>query len=232
METFITQSAIAIVSLVVGTLLGQAIARYMYRPKVIIRYKNIMPLVATDGVFWAIEIANLGKSVARNCIGTITLRNVTEKDIVPIYDADPDESLPEYPEEKLDIEYPREQILADDSFRRVSNTATAWARLGNPFQMNINPGMSEQLDLCKVHYSKKGIYALFPSEFGWRRLRLRTNKEHILGRIMICPENDFPTPINFEIRLNTENGPLLEIHKLSFIERLIKTFRKEYYYFE
>ena len=232
MDAFFSQSATAIVSLVVGTLLGQAIARFMYRPKVIIRYKNITPLVALDGVFWAIEIANLGKSAAKSCIGTITLKNVTKDDIMAPQTADPDESLPEYPEEKLDMEYPRLQILKEKSFRRVSNNAVAWARLGNPYQMDINPGMSEQLDLCKVHFGKNGTYAVFPSEFGWRRLRLRTSKNHIKGRIMICPENDFPTPINFDLKLDKDGEPRLKISRLNVLERFNKAFRKEHYYFE
>jgi hypothetical protein len=42
-------------------------------------------------------------------------------------------------------------------------------------------------------------YFVFPSEKGWQRLRLRMWARSLEGQIRICPANEFPTVLDFQI---------------------------------
>ena len=221
----------AFVSLLIGTLLGKEITRYLYKPKVFIRYKNLSPLTTEDGCFWSIKVANLGRTVAKDCIGTITLLDMDRSKLMDVSEADSLESLPEYKEENITLDFPRFQIMSPATFRLIESEPLCWAELGNPQRLDINPGMTQQLDVCKIHFGKVGNYIIFPSEHGWRKIRIRTKIRNIKGRIMICPSNEFPTPINFRIVLDEQGQPVFRAETLKFREKVCKKLFPGKYYF-
>lgn len=188
-----------LLSLIIGTLLGGEITRYFYKPKVVIRYKDMTPLELTSGTFWSIRVENRGRTVATDCIGLITINNISIEDIVDQNDADGDENLPEYRGETVDLSFPREQIISRSYFREVDRVSLCWSKIGNPDRIDVNPGVVQSIDVCKFHRSSGGDYFIFPSEDGWRRLRVRIRNRQITGSILVCPSNEFPTQIDFTI---------------------------------
>ena len=126
----------ALIGLIIGTLLGNEISRFLYRPKVFIKFKQISPLFTKDGYFWSIIVANLGRTVATDCIGTITIDGLSKEDIMESHEAVMDESLPTYSEERIDLDYPRSQLVSPMSFREIRNVSLCWSLLGNPFKID------------------------------------------------------------------------------------------------
>ncbi|HYJ30703.1 MAG TPA: hypothetical protein VEW25_10225 [Allosphingosinicella sp.] len=189
----------SLISLVIGTLLGSELMRFLYKPRVIIRYKNVEPLHCADGVFWSLCVENLGRTVASQCIGTLTLYDIVPDQIVSPELVTSEECLPDYPTEALRLSFPRDQIVLPHYYRPVRSASLCWAKLGNPDTLDINPGVTQSIDLCK--FQKDG-YFIFPSEFGWRRVRARVRSQRICGRIQICPSNEFPTLIDFVLSID------------------------------
>ena len=225
------QVTAALVSLLIGTLLGKEITRFLYKPKVIIRYRDVSPLETDDGYFISTNVANLGRTVATNCIGTLTLFGIDKHSIMHTHEADPLESLPDYPEEKIDLDFPRFSILDPNTFREINNVSLCWARLGNPQCIDINPGMMTELDICKVHLKGNKKYIIFPSEDGWRKLRVRIEAKPLKGRVLICPSNEFPTPVNFEFSLNEEGNPVFRASSIGMFDKIRNLiFRRDYYF--
>ncbi len=188
-------------SLLIGTLLGGEITRYFYKPKVIIKYKDVAPLVLETGTFWSLRVENRGRTVATDCIGVLTLEDVTPEDIINQNEADTKELLPEYRGEAIDMSFPREQIISRNYFREINRTSLCWAKLGNPDKIDVNPGVSQSIDICKHHRLGEFDYFIFPSEEGWRRLRVRVKSKNLKGSLYICPSNEFPTQIDFTITI-------------------------------
>jgi len=227
----IDQITAALISLVVGTVLGSELTRFLYRPRVIIRYKDTSPLYAPDGVHWTIKVANIGRTVASNCKGIIYVDGINQDDLLGTDSANPQELLPDYKEENTDLSFPRHQQIDGSRFRPISGAQIAWACLGNPQSMDINPGITELLDICKIQFHDKGDYIIFPTEYGWRRLRARVKVKNISGKIMICPSNEFPTVIHFRLEFDDKNQSVFIPIKPSFLQRVKKTFFRQKYYF-
>ena len=221
----------AFISLLVGTLLGREITRWLYRPRVFIRYKDITPLITGDGVHWSIKVANLGRTVATSCKGTITIDDLSSEDLMAPNEAYENESLPKYQEEGRDLSFPREQIIDPRYFREISSECLSWAALGNPSVISINPGITEILDVFKVQHPEKGGYISMPTELGWRRLRARVKAKDLSGKIMICPSNEFPTLILFRLSFDEEGQSHFVVETPPFFERFQKWFLRERYYF-
>ena len=225
------QISAAFISLVIGTLLGSELTRLLYRPRVFIRYREISPLHAPDGIHWTVQVANFGRTVASDCKGVITIDGLQKDDFLPIEEAIADEILPSYKNEQLDMEFPRAQHLAPDFFREIKNEEVSWAATGNPAKISINPGITENLDIFKVQESADGQYILIPSGTGWRKLRARLRQKSIAGRIMVCPSNEFPTVMLFELTFSEDGCSKFKISKPGFglrLKRLI--FRQRFYY--
>lgn len=193
------------ISLTIGTLIGSEVTRYFYKPRVIVKYKNLAPLDDINGVYWSLQIENYGRTVAKQCVAVVTLYDVSATDLVNTEDVDALENLPQYRNENIDIETPRKQIVSKDHFRPLTRVSLCWAKLGNPDMIDINPGISQVVDLCKFHKNGDKSYFIFPSEDGWRRIRVRIIPRQIRGHILICPSNEFPTRVNFEIMVS-DNG--------------------------
>lgn len=227
----VDQLTAALISLVVGTLLGSELTRFLYRPRVIIRYKDTSPLYTPDGVHWSIKVANMGRTVASNCKGIIFVDGIDRDDLLGTNSANPQEILPDYKEENADLSFPRHQQIDGSSFRPLNGERLAWACLGNPQSIDINPGITELLDICKLQSYDKGNYIIFPTEYGWRRLRARVKAKNISGKIMICPSNEFPTVIHFRLDLDDEDRSIFTPIKPRFLQRMKRIFFRRKYYF-
>ena len=206
-------------SLTVGTLIGTEFSRYFYRPRVIVRYKEIDPNYDEGGVYWSLQIENAGRTVAMDCTANITLRNILKVDVVDSSQASLDENLPKYDGESIDLSTPREQIISQRHFRELRRTSLCWAKLGNPEYININPGVSQSVDVCKFQIGEDIEYFIFPSEMGWRRVRVRLAKKTIKGYILICPSNEFPTRVDIELSIRKNGKSSIKIKKPSMFSR-------------
>ena len=224
----------ALAGLVIGTLLGNEISRFLYRPRVIIRFKEISPLYSKDGFFWSIVVANHGRTAASNCIGTITIKDLPKENILGPADAMVDEALPKYEDEDIDLDYPRSPLITPDKFRDIKNCTLCWSQLGNEPRIDINPGTTQTLDVCRVQFNtqKQFWYLVLPSERGWRKVRLRMKVTNIKGRILICPSNEFPTVLDFEIKQKKNEEPIFIAIQYSFLKRVFRQFRRQKLYFD
>ncbi len=222
MEIDIYMLISSLLSLTVGTLIGSEVTRYFYKPRVIVRYKDLSPLQDGNGVYWSIQIENYGRSVAKDCIAVVSLYDIENEDILPKAQIETNENLPTYRNEDIDLEIPRAQVVTEDHFRPISREAICWAKLGNPDVIDINPGISQTLDICKYQRSSENSYFIFPSEQGWRKLRVRIKSKDIRGHVLICPSNEFSTRVNFEIKLDYRGESQLKIRKPSRLLRFSK----------
>lgn len=212
--------ASSLISLVIGTLLGNEISRYLYRPRVKVKIRDVNPLITKDGYFVSIDIVNIGRSVAQNCTGYISLNNIERGDIIDSQYAEIDEILPSYPNEKINTSFPRDQLITKSKFRIIKNESLCWSKHGNPYELNINPGMTTRLDLFKAQKNKSSDwYLIFPSEEGWRKVRTRINFREITGRLLVCPSNEFPTIIDFKI-CNIDNKPTFKVIKYNIFKQI------------
>lgn len=211
----------ALIGLLVGTLFGNELSRYLYKPRVKVRLNDVSPLKTKDGEFFSIGFINVGRSEATNCSGYISLKDITSDKIMDPSKASLDESLPSYSYENLDISHPRSQMITPNKFRHVKHEAICWAHQGNPDQININPGSVQALDICKVQrYKDNKWYLIFPTERGWRNVRLRMEfKTDVYGRLFLCPSNEFPTITDFKIIMQ-DGVPTLKIIKPNFFQRI------------
>ena len=218
-----------ILCLAIGTLIGAELMRFLYRPKVKIRYKHITPLSKKDGFHITIHVANLGRTVAHDCKCVVRFDDVTASDIVDLENANPEEDLPEYTKEGFTVEFPRRQFVYSYEFRDILNESLCWAESGNPPKVDINPGTIARLDICKVQCSPDGKFAYYiiPSEEGWRIMRTRIKLGKLKGRILVCPANEFPTPMKFEIDLDADGRPKFYPKRLTIRERIRKRFSRE-----
>ncbi|WP_430411466.1 hypothetical protein [Kordia sp.] len=213
---------VALIGLFIGTLLGNELNRFLYRPNVLIKFRNISVLRNEDGAFWSILVANTGRTCAENCIGCITIFNLNKMDLMEQNEALADEQLPRYKNENIDLEYPRSQLTAPSKYRDLKCASLCWSHHGNPYELNINPGMVRGLDICRIQYhdKKKYWYLIFPSEKGWRKIRLRCRLKSYKGRLFICPANEFPKSIDFEIFLNNKDIPVFKFIKRTWIKNM------------
>ncbi len=233
-----------LLALVVGTLLGSELTRFLYRPKVIIRLKGVQPLFSDGGFFLSVRVANTGRTVAPNSIGNVTI-DYESSDLM-----DPDEykldkaeeSLPTYRLENIKLDFPRHQLVTPGKERSIKNSSLCWSVLGNPQKVDINPGSNENLEICRVqsiegHGTKEKFwYLIFPCEQGWRKVRCRIrlrNGVPLSGKIFICPSNVFPTVRKFQILCDESmEYPTLSIENYSLMERLYYFFNRSLLYFD
>jgi hypothetical protein len=213
-------------SLLIGGLLGKELYRVLDKPRVIIQYKRYVLFKQEDGYFLSIKIANAGRSSAVNCIGTLTIFNIENDEIINPDECEIFENLHEYREENYNFENPRPQYVTRDSFYELSNEPLCWADLGNPHTISINPGTTHRLDICKYFKNSEKSYFIIPSDQGWRKLRIRVRAEKLDGRLLICPSNDFPTPIDFSLSVKDNGEPELQMRKLKIPDKINFKFRK------
>ena len=190
----------SLISLLIGGLVGRELFRILDKPNVTIQYRKPITFRQEDGQFLSIRVGNIGRNAAEQCSCTLTVFNLHPEDIVDPAKAEAFENLHEYREEKIDLEFPRYQIIQPRSERDILSDPLCWASLGNPPQVQINPGTTQTIDICKLFRNGEKEYFIFPSESGWRRVRIRVAATARLRcRILVCPANDYPTPLDFEI---------------------------------
>lgn len=233
-----------ILTLIIGTLLGTEVTRYLYKPQVIIQFRDIMPLYSDEGFFISIGIANRGRTVANNCIGNITIDNSLENLLNPEkYSLDEcEKSLPEYHFENIKMDFPRHQLITPAKKREIKNVTICWSKLGNPAEININPGSSNKLDLCRIQKyqnkdkTEKFWYVIFPCEQGWRKVRCRIKlkpNEVLTGKLFVCPDSVFPTVRMFRIEYSDiEIAPKFILKELTLLKRVYYFFNRSKLYFD
>lgn len=180
-----------------------------------------MPLSLDTGVFWSLRIENRGRTAAQDCVGAVTFDAIAENQLIPEEEADIDERLPNW-EDDQDQKFPRRQILQPGYFRKIDSVSLCWSKLGNPELIEINPGINQSLDICKVHRGKFRNYFIIPSEFGWKKLRCRVAVETLSGEIKICPSNEFPTRIRFRISIEGDGKCVFTCRPAGLINRLFR----------
>lgn len=213
-----------IASFFVGGLVGKEVYRYLDKPKVVIRIQKQVLFAQEDGYFVSVRIANAGRTAAEKCVGTITMYGIADESIVDPTESAVNENLHEYREENYQFENPRPQFVTKGSEYPLVDEPLCWADLGNPHIVNINPGTTHRLDICKYFNDGQNKYFIFPSDRGWRKLRVRVRADKITGRILICPSNDFPTAAYFELGIDHQGKPLMQMKRPSIFERLRHTF--------
>ena len=201
----------------IGAFLGAQILKNFYKPRVIVRYQDINPLHDSTGTYWSIKIENYGRTVAKDCVAVVTLYGVNQEDILPKEDVCLEERLPEYKHENTDLAFPREQILSDKHFRPIIREPICWSKLGNPDVIDINPGISQSFDLCKYRRRESGEgYFIFPSEEGWRRVRVRLKEKKYEGHVLVCPSNEYPAMVCFSLDIKNGNPTFIAKKKKYF----------------
>jgi hypothetical protein len=219
-----------LVSLMIGGLLGREIYRIVDKPRVTIQYRNPITFTQEDGQFLSIRVGNVGRNAANKCFCTLTILNLDYSLILDPSEAEAFENLHEYKEEKPSFEVPRYQIVQPKSQRGIAYDLLCWSALGNPAHVDINPGTTTSIDVCKLFRRAEKEYFIFPSEFGWRRIRVRIRATKPLRcRVLVCPANDYPTPLDFEIF--SDKGEInFRIVRLGFFVRVMRLFSKRSLY--
>ncbi len=231
-----------LVALLIGTLVGAEITRYLYKPNVVIFLKGLTPLVSENGFFISVKIANKGRTVASNSIGNLSIDYLDENLMSPeMYKLDQFEtSLPTSRLEDIKLYFPRHQLITPEKKRKIKNSSLCWATLSNPKFIDINPGSSEVLDVCRIQLYTDGEnsfwYVIFPSEQGWRKVTCRIKLVAgipLTGKLSVCPSNIFPVVRPFKIvQKNTNAKPELIIQKFGLLERIYYWFNKDKLYFD
>lgn len=148
----------------------------------------------------SVVVTNEGRSVARNCQGTITfealeievgaskkkVKTLSEKDLFAI---DQTKTLGQLgiPLQKFNVVGEETYLLKPGSFRPIENEFLAWSRVGNPVSIDICPNTFAMLDVCRVIKGEKRID--IPSENGWRSVRAALKKRRYAIRIAVVAEN-------------------------------------------
>lgn len=197
----------AIIGLVIGTLFGGWVERILYRPRVVIEIESESPYVRQEGKYVSVVVSNRGRTAAIDCVGSISIDELSPNALLTPYDAANDEKLPLEPKLKL-----KDQLLMPESFREIDRELLCWAHIGNPPTYTINPGTKTLLDVFKAieRDTSEGWYLIIPTEAGWKKLRARLKDGNYHGRIVVSPKNGPPKIREFEIKPSLEaKAPLI-----------------------
>ena len=124
--------------------------------------RSVLRQRVIEKIYHSVFIKNEGKTVAKNCIGTLILLNAETSDLLP-------------------------PLLAKDCFidpsytgKRALGGSLCWARAENPSSININAYDEALLDICRVVVKDSQSCIEIPSERGWEciRMALRLGKEY------------------------------------------------------
>jgi len=198
-------------SLILATLIGGEIIRRMYSPKVKVKIKGSNYLKNKDGFLIAVEVVNMGSTIASRCISYLIIDDDTSiniDDLLKESDACTEEYLPTYDLENIDLGYPRRQWITPDKFVQPKRLVLCWNHSGDPYELDINPGVTVSLNICRVRYKSEIQlwYLIFPTETGWRKIRLRMKYKRLSGKLFICPSNAYPLVIKFCLIQNDKTG--------------------------
>ena len=201
-------------AIITGAFFGGEIIKSIYSPKVKVKAKNLNLREDKSGFFVSLNIINIGRSVASDCICHLLFDKDIDKDtLLEREDAMADECLPSYKEENNNFLIPRDQLTSPSSFRQPLQVQLCWTHHGNPCNINVNPGVTASIDICRFQLTENfQWYVLFPTERGWRRIlfRMKIKPGTVLkGKLFICPSNDFPKILTFTLYLHQNKPKLL-----------------------
>lgn len=194
------------IPLIISTLVGTWIVRKAFIPKVEIKTKREHVLKDNNGCFLSLNIVNVGPNAAQSCSAYIILdRPINPNDLLNPDEADTEEHLPRYSDEKTELETPRSALITREKIRDVMQIQLCWTHHGNPHEKTLNPGVQTQIDICRYQTPKEGAdlgYIIFPTERGWRRVHFRLRYQALSGKLYICPANSYPNvfDIFFELK--------------------------------
>lgn len=143
----------------------------------------------------AIVIANRGRSVAKNCMGTITLEALDVRELI----ATPEELIQAedigMDPTKFNVRGKSTLLMSQQSNRLpVENELLAWARIGNPVAIDLPPSVGAMLDVARyVRPEGSEAQLHIPSEKGWSsilvalrpgtyKLRLKVHADNAASR--------------------------------------------------
>lgn len=216
--SFINNFIFPLLSLIIATVIGGEIVRKIYSPRVKVKVKGSNYLKNKLGFLVAIDIVNLGSTVASKCISYLVVDDgtmINKEDLLTEYDACENEYLPSYASENIDYTIPRQQWITPDKYVTPKQLVLCWNHSGDPYELDINPGVTVSLNICQMRYQedKNSWYVIFPTEKGWRKVRLRMKFKRIEGKIFICPSNSYPLIVNFKLLYNNKlNEPYLYVN--------------------
>lgn len=184
----------SISALIVGGIIGSWIQRILYRPKVLIEVSHSSPFEHEGGFYISVAVTNKGANAAQDCLGAITIHNLSSEDILS-------------PNDKIIIENENlsndatRLLLTPKNFREIDRELLCWAHIGNPDKFKVNPGMKTLLDVMKAIYNKKTNewYIVIPTEEGWNTLRARLKDKNYAGEIIVSPSNGSPHVRKFKV---------------------------------
>ncbi|MEJ0106605.1 MAG: hypothetical protein WDO19_30445 [Bacteroidota bacterium] len=205
----INNFVLPLLSLIIATLVGSEIVRIVYSPKVKVKVKESNYLKNKNGFLTALEIVNLGSSVATKCISYLVIHDnnkIEKDDLLSEFEACENEYLPSYTDENLDYTIPRQQWITPEKYVTPKRLVLCWNHSGDPYEMDINPGVTVSLNICRMRYHdiQEFWYIIFPTEKGWRKVRLRMRFKELKGKIFICPSNAFPLIVGFNIQYDSQ----------------------------
>lgn len=211
---YIFQFLIQTLAIITGAFFGGEIIKKIYSPKVKVKAKNLNLREDKSGFFISLNIINIGRTAASDSVCHLLFDKEINKDVLlEREDAMADECLPSYKEEMNNFLTPRDQLTGPSSFRQLSQVQLCWTHHGNPCEININPGVTASVDICRFQMTDdKQWYVMFPTERGWRRIlfRMRVDDKTIFrGKLIVCPSNDFPKILFFTMYLHEERPILL-----------------------
>jgi len=203
-EPWIDALAGSVFGLLVGGLFGSWLQRLFYRPRVKIEIGHESRYDHKGGFFISVAVTNNGANAAVDCLGSITIENLSADALLDPEHAVPDEYLP-----KVERDQPVQpgQLLTPNDFREVDREVICWAHGGNPYKFTINPGMKTLLDVLKAIYSEQRNlwYLAIPSDQGWKKLRTRLKDGNYNGKIVVSPANGKPSARRFRILSSKES---------------------------
>lgn len=217
--------------MVTGAFLGGAVIKWIYQPRVKVKLKRINNLIDKNGEFISFNVVNLGSSCAMKCISYITIDPESEENlkVVSYSDASINENLPEYSLESKNLDNPRRQLTDIYKKRAIEQIQLCWTHHGNPFELDINPGVTRSIDICRFQITTaipdQEPYWIFPTEDGWRVVQVRVRSKIIKGKIFICPSNSYPLIADFVLK-EVQGRAYLELsrklrYKFSFYRKRI-----------
>lgn len=216
--SIISDLVFPLLSLVIATIIGGELVRRIYSPRVKVKVKRSNYLRNEHSFLIAIDIVNLGSTVATKCISYLIIDEQTqiqEDDLLTEAQACENEYLPSYSYEHIDYEIPRQQWITPEKYVQPQRLVLCWNHSGDPYELDINPGVTVSLNICRMRYHDEDHfwYIIFPTEKGWRKVRLRMKYKEISGKIFICPSNTYPLIVNFKISENPQtNEPYLYVN--------------------
>lgn len=153
------------------------------------------PMVSKEMVEHVLVVKNKGRSAAKNCIGMVTI-DVERDDLLTKVPAEL-EVFKKIVSGEQEPETLVKYHLTKDNFREIKDEKICWADIPNPVSITINPGLISGLAICRA--LKPSLELYFPSEGGWKHLKMILRLREYKGKIMVSAENSKPVEAHFKI---------------------------------